>query len=304
MTTKTNAFGVPTYQYQINLPGFDFEGPLDLLLQLIERNELPITEIALANIADEYVAYVNRLNEVDPAEIAEFLVIAAKLLYIKSQALLPAPPPRPGDAENAATAAEELIAQLREYKQIKDAAQFLRDRQEGGMRSYPTRRVGLNETMSDGVNEALQKLSGRSLANAGLAHLKLSDLLALVKRRLAAQQQQQLKLPLPATAHDMRQLVRSVKIEDKIALIEAKLDDIEAARLQNRPAASAVEFTSLFDPQNPPGSIEVIVTFMAILELLRRRLVEVSQHELFGEIYVNRPPTLFSAPVEQEQENE
>jgi segregation and condensation protein A len=304
MTTKTNAFGVPTYQYQISLPGFDFEGPLDLLLQLIERNELPITEIALANIADEYVAYVNRLSEVNPAEIAEFLVIAAKLLYIKSQALLPAPPARSGDAVDAATAAEELIAQLREYKQIKEAAQFLRERQEGGMRSYPTRRVGLNETMSDGVNEALQKLSGRSLANAGLAHLKLSDLLALVKRRLAAQQQQQLKLPLPATAHDMRQLVRSVKIEDKIALVEARLDDIEAARLQNRPAASAVEFTSLFDAQNPPGSIEVIVTFMAILELLRRRVVEVSQHELFGEIYVNRPPTLFSpVAIEQEQEN-
>lgn len=287
-----NAFGVPAYQYQIRLPGFAFEGPLDLLLQLIERNELPITEIALARIADEYISYINALNEVNPAELAEFLVIATKLVRIKSEALLPLPPSRSGEAENAPSAAEELIAQLREYRQVKEAAQFLRERQEQNFRSYPSRRVGPDETINQQVNLALAQM-GLTPAPA-LGGVKLGDLLNLVKRRLNQQQQQQLKLPLPATQQDLKKLVRSIKIEDKIALIEARLDEAETLALEDAEQPRHVEFTSLFDPANPPGSLEVIITFMAVLELLRRRLVEIRQDALFGEIYVERVANLFT----------
>lgn len=284
MTDKTNAFGVPVYQYQIRLPGFDFEGPLDLLLQLIERNELPITEIALARLADEYVAYINQLSEVNPAELAEFLVIAAKLLLIKSQVLLPLPPARASATEESPNAAEELLAQLREYKRVKDAATSLRDRQEHGYHAYTTRRIGPDETMTQQINAALLQY-GSPLEGAGLAGYKLKDLLALVQRRLNAQQQQQLKLPLAASDRDLRELVRSVKIEDKIRLLQTRMN-VEPSSNSNGDPLQVVEFTSLFDPAAPPSPVEVIVTFMAVLELLRRRTVEVRQDDLFGEIYV------------------
>jgi segregation and condensation protein A len=285
---KLNAFGVPAYQYQISLPGFAFEGPLDLLLQFIERNQLPITEIALARIADEYVAYIKQLSVVNPAELAEFLVIAARLLLIKSLALLPTPPSHNGDAEDAPSAAEELLAQLREYKQVKDAAERLRQLQEEGQRAYSSQRIGPSELMVRQVNQAVQELGGPA-AGTGLGGLSLSDLLALVKRRLAAQQQQQLKLPMDARPEELKALVRSVKIEDKILLLETRLDEVErdAGLTQGSPPA-AVEFTTMFDPAEPPSPVEVIVTFMAVLELVRRRLVTVQQEDLFSEMLISR----------------
>ncbi len=285
MSDKINAFGVPTYQYQISLPGFDFEGPLDLLLKLIERNELPITEIALARIADEYVSYIRGLSEVNPAELAEFLVVAARLLYIKSLALLPLPPTRNSEGEEAPNAAEELLAQLRQYRGVKEAAASLRERHETGLRAFASQRLGPNETILHQLSAALQEF-GPPDSGAGLGGLKLNDLLALVRRRLAQQQQQQLKLPLEASPQELKALVRSVKIEDKIVLLERRLDLAQAGQDENQ--NRFVEFTSLFDPASPPSNVEVIVSFMAVLELVRRRLVEVRQDELFSELYIER----------------
>lgn len=283
---KLNAFGIPAYRYQISLPGIDFEGPLDLLLQLIERKELPITEISLSVIAEEYVSYINRLSEINPAELAEFLVIATRLLLIKSFALLPAPAAKSGDGEDAPSAAEELLAQLRDYKQVKDAAAGLRQRQEEGQRAFASRRIGPSDALVEQVNRAIQEQGGPA-AGAALGGVQLNDLLALVRRRLVAQQQQQQKQPQEAGPQELKALVRSVKIEDKILLLERRMDSAEQEAGTDVPPAP-VEFTSLFDPAEPPSPVEVIVTFMAVLELVRRRLVTVRQEDLFGEIYVNR----------------
>ncbi len=277
---ETHAFGVPVYRYQVRLPGFDFEGPLDLLLQLIERNELPITQISLANIAEEYTSYINQLTEINPAELSEFLVISAKLLLIKSAALLPAPPARPGEPEEGPSEAEELLAQLREYKRVKEAAKFLLGRQESGLHSYPSQRIGPTETQLKQVATALEEM-GRGQAGAGLQGFKLNDLIALVKRRLQAQQQQQLKLPMAVNPQDLANLVRSVKIEDRILLLEQRLQ-----------TEDRVAFSSLFDPNENASearlNMEIIVTFMAVLELLRRRVARTSQEGLFGEIYIEK----------------
>ncbi|HEX2914586.1 MAG TPA: segregation/condensation protein A [Chloroflexia bacterium] len=299
---NTNAFGVPTYQYQIRLPGIDFEGPLDLLLQVIERNELTITEIALARIADEYVSYINQLTEINPAELAEFLVIAARLLLIKSQALLPLPPSRSGDGEDAPSAAEELLAQLREYKQVKDAAAALRERQENGLRSFSSQRIGPNEAIMRQVNSDLQAMGAPPV---GIGGMKLNDLLALVKRRLASQKQQQLKLPMEASPQELKRLVRSVKIEDKIQLLETRLNEVETQAADSA-QSRYVEFTSLFDPETPPSSVEVIVTFMAVLELVRRRKAQTRQDDLFNEIYIERiePPVYAGQTVRNEDEED
>ncbi len=270
---------IPAIRYQVRLPGFDFEGPLDLLLQLIERNELPITQISLANIAEEYTSYINQLTEINPSELSEFLVISAKLLLIKSAALLPAPPARPGDPEEARpTEAEELLALLLEYKRIKDAAKVLQQRQESGFRAYPSQRIGPTEVQLREVTLALEKM-GRGKAGEGLQGLKLNDLLALVRRRLLAAKQEQLKLPL---AIQPDKLGRTVKIEERISALEERML-----------TEKQVTFSSLFnweelEEDDRQTNLQIIVTFMAVLELLRRKSAVAVQDELFGEIYISQ----------------
>jgi segregation and condensation protein A len=260
-------------RYRVRLP--DFEGPLDLLLQVIERNELPITAITLANIANEYLNYIEQLTEINPAEIAEFLVVAAKLLLIKSQALLPGTPKGLNTTEEATVTAEELVAQLQEYKKIKNAALLLRQRQESGLESFVSKRRGANEGILRQVTADLEK-SGGNLGGTGLQGVTLENLLALVRRRLAQQRQEQLKLPLMTTPQNISNLTRKVKIEDKIALVENRLQ-----------TQTSLHFSDLFD--NPQANHqEIVVTFMALLELLRFRKINIIQAEHFGEIVIER----------------
>lgn len=103
--------------YTVKLPLF--EGPLDLLLHLIQKNELDITVISLARVADQFVEHMHRLQNVQPGVIADFLVIAAKLLVIKSRLLLPRPPIIEEEEEDPGQA---LARRLRDYKRFKDAA--------------------------------------------------------------------------------------------------------------------------------------------------------------------------------------
>ncbi|MCB0002073.1 MAG: segregation/condensation protein A [Anaerolineae bacterium] len=109
-----------TAPYTVKLPLF--EGPLDLLLHLIQKNELDITAISLAKVADQFVEHMHRLQDVQPGVIADFLVIASKLLVIKSRLLLPRPPAIDEEEEDPGQA---LARRLREYKRFKDAAAAL-----------------------------------------------------------------------------------------------------------------------------------------------------------------------------------
>jgi len=108
--------------YAVTLP--EFTGPLDLLLRLIERAELDITTIALASVADQYLAHVRTLEEVEPRELAEFVSMAARLILIKSRALLPRSPTTPAEAGDED--AGQLVAQLELYRRFKQAAEVLR----------------------------------------------------------------------------------------------------------------------------------------------------------------------------------
>lgn len=111
-----------------------FDGPLDLLLQLIERRELDITTVSLAQVADRYLAHVRAMQSVDPYGLAEFIAVAAKLLLIKSTVLLPRPERGP-DAEELEDPTD-LTERLREYQLIRQAAVALKEREEQGLRSY------------------------------------------------------------------------------------------------------------------------------------------------------------------------
>ncbi|MFZ5364219.1 MAG: segregation and condensation protein A, partial [Patescibacteria group bacterium] len=99
--------------YQIKIE--KFEGPFDLLLQMIEKEEMNITEISLARIADQFILYLEQMENLNPAEMADFLVVAAKLLWIKSKALLPS-------LEVEGEDGSDLATQLKIYKEYRDAS--------------------------------------------------------------------------------------------------------------------------------------------------------------------------------------
>jgi len=120
-----------TQTFPVDLPVY--QGPLDLLLQLIEREELDITKVALAQVTDQYLAYVREMEQHDLANIADFVIIAARLLLIKSEALLPRPPQRaPGEEDPG----EELARQLILYKKYKEIGEILRHREDEGLRTF------------------------------------------------------------------------------------------------------------------------------------------------------------------------
>ena len=110
--------------YQVTVPAFD--GPLDLLLHLVERDELDITVISLRRVTDQYLAQVEALQQGKIDHLIDFLVVAARLVLIKSRALLPRPPDSSGETEEE-DPAETLIRQLRQYRQFKQAAAWLQE---------------------------------------------------------------------------------------------------------------------------------------------------------------------------------
>ncbi len=231
--------------YQVRLPVF--EGPLDLLLHLIEREKLDITAVSLAQIADQFLDFVRSIEKVQPGTLADFLVMAARLVYIKSRLLLPQPT-NSENGEDEEDPGEALARQLREYKRFRDAAEALRFIEERGLRSYL--RVA-------GPPELERHLESDAMS--------LADLLA------AAQAAFVVELPKPPVGTVVAPF--TVTIHDQIRLIAQ-------ATAGNRPVVfgSLLRFTR--------NRVEIIVTLQALLELLKRHQVQAEQSLLFGEIVI------------------
>ena len=122
---------MPSSAYTVQLPVF--AGPLDLLLQLIEREELDITKVSLAQVTDQFLSYIKVLEQLNISDLADFLVIAARLVLIKSEALLPRPVERqPGEEDPG----DELARQLLAYKKYKQIAGLLKEREDTNLRTY------------------------------------------------------------------------------------------------------------------------------------------------------------------------
>jgi len=152
--------------YEITTPVF--EGPLDLLLYLIEKAELDITKLALAQVTDQYLEHIRKLEIIAPDEVSAFLVIAAKLLQIKSEALLPRPPEREVGEEDLG---EALARQLLEYQRYKTVAERLASREFSGLRTYL--RLAAPPRMEGKVD--LSDLTLQDLASAAAAILLQVD---------------------------------------------------------------------------------------------------------------------------------
>ncbi|HEY71466.1 MAG TPA: segregation/condensation protein A [Anaerolineae bacterium] len=230
-----------TYTIELDI----YQGPLDLLLELIERAELDITKIALAQVTDQYLEHLARLQEHSLEDLASFLVIAARLLQIKSEALLPRPPERePGEIDPGEALAQQLIA----YKKYKQIASVLAERTQAGLRSH----LRLAPTP---LPEPKLDLSG----------VELEDLRRAMLEALAASPEK--------PSMDRVVVPHRVHIRNQIHLI---LDSL-------RSKGSTTFWTLL---RNMQSRIEIVISFLAMLELIKQRRISVSQDALFADIKV------------------
>ena len=239
-----NVAGHQTGTYNVAIPVY--EGPLDLLLQLIERAELDITAISLAQVTDQYLSHIHQM-QVPADEISAFLVVAARLLQIKSEALLPRPPVREAGEEDLG---EALARQLKTYKRFKELANWLDDREMHHLHTFL--RVA-----------PPPKVEGR----LDLSDITLTDLIAAAEAIYSEEAEKQ-SLGTIITAP-------RVTIREKIAWI--------AERLGENPNTM---FSKLLGDK--PTRLEIVVTFLALLELVKRYRVSARQEGLFSDIQIDK----------------
>ena len=224
-----------------------FEGPLDLLLHLLDKSQIAIEDIFVSDITEQYLDYIKTLPEMDMESASEFLATAAMLLEIKSRSLLPKPPKQQDDEEDPE---QVLIRRLKEYKQIKENAEILRVR-EGKLEGMYFK---MPEEMCFNDRFEIEDVSLDALMRA------LDDVIARVNQ---AKQ-------IPA----VREIRRDVyTIKDKMTFIKQRL----AVR-------KSILFSELFS--NDRNKSEVVTTFLAMLELWKNHFLRITQTELFSEIIV------------------
>ncbi|MBC8081121.1 MAG: segregation/condensation protein A [Gorillibacterium sp.] len=234
-----------------------FEGPLDLLLHLIDKNEVDIYDIPIRTITDQYMEYLSMMQELELDLTSEFLVMAATLLSIKSRMLLPKPPIVEMDWENDYGESDldpraELIRQLIEYRKYKEIAEHLREKEVERSLIYTREPSDLTPFASQvkenpllgimpadlmwAFQKALKKMVGRN----AVAHIRRDEI--SVKERI-------------------RQIIRQLKLEGgKVLFSRLLVDDYSRE--------------------------ELVVTFLALLELMKMKRVVCFQHQLFEEIVI------------------
>lgn len=247
---------------QIELPYHvrleQFEGPLDLLLHLIKKNEINIYDIPISLITQQYLDYLNLMTSLNLAVAGDFLVMAATLVQIKSRMLLPADE-TDGEDEDGPDPREELVRRLLEYKQFKDAAGRLDERDKVWRDVFAREQPTPVSVRSD---ESL------------LDEVTLFDLVDALQGILA-------RTP---NKHLIEIIPENLTVKDRMnAILES---------LQGR---ESVTFASLFEQSR--ARLVIIVTFLALLELIRIKLVRVFQPESFGAILLTRTFT----PVSESQ---
>ena len=237
-----------------------FEGPLDLLLYLVKKEEVDIYEVNLTKIATQFIQYIELMRQLDLEVAGEFLVIASTLMYIKSRELLPVDQQveAEGDEEEG-DPRWELIRQLVEYKKFKDAAAQLQNREAEQENVFP---------------RLPAKPEFESARPPPRPEVSLFDLIHAVSSVLKRFQQ--------------RDQPRDI-FEDKWTVSEK----IELLR-ELMAGKGVLKFSELF--QQSASRMEVVVTFLALLELIRLKQIVVSQPAPFSEIEIRRAPAL-SAPA-------
>lgn len=227
--------------YEVKLE--KFAGPLHLLLQLIETEELDITEISLAQVTEQYIRYLEQVEELYPYELADFLVIATKLLLIKSRTLLPYLQPEEEEETN-------LEAQLKIYREYLEAAKTIEKIIKKGNWTYDREEIHFRSTE--------------------IIFSPPKNITILSFRQIFADVLQGLEpiICLPKVA-----IVKAITLKEKL--------DILQRRLMNE---MKINFMKLV--QESKSKTEVILNFLAVLELIKQEIVVVHQEKHFGEIEI------------------
>lgn len=270
--TADNAGLLEQARYVVRLPLF--EGPLDLLLHLIEKRQMEITTISLVVVTDQYLAYLQQweAEELPVANMAAFVSIAARLLFIKSQSLLPRTSKEEltEEAEGAAEMAEELQRHLVEYKLAKEIATHLRQREESGLQTHG--RSGLLA----GIEAQL------AWTPPTLVGLEVQSLATAFQRLL------ELRAKEAANGADFLPTAR-VTVKERINEI--------ANLLKAKPSILLTEVI-----ENESSRFVIIVTFLAVLEMWKHERIAVKQASLLGPILLERGTRWTEEAVEDESD--
>lgn len=242
----------------LNIKIDNFEGPFDLLLHLIKKNQMDIYDIKIYDITSQYLEYLNAMKEMDLEIASEFIVIAATLLEIKSKLLLPKPKSEQEEEGNDPRA--ELVAKLLEYKKYKQVAQFLKQRETDTGVIY-TKKPEIIEDIRK--NEDFQENLFKNMDMLKLYNL-YAKLMEMYLNKSNIENKFSREIP-----------VDKYKIEDKmenIVSILSKKDRMVFSNIRER----------------CENKIEVVVTFLALLELIKLRSIRIVQQSNFREIYIER----------------
>ena len=227
-----------------------FEGPMDLLLHLIRDNKLDIYDIPIAFITHQYLEYLDMMRDLNLELAGEFLVMAATLIHIKSRMLLPVE--EKTEEEEFEDPRLELVQRLLEYQAYRDAASILKDREEDASRYF--RRPVIAEADE-----------GESEPEPTLFDVSIYDLLAAFKKIL------------DAAPPEVRKITReTLTVKDRMSTIVEMIEH-----------ADSIRFEEVF--KNNVSRTQMIVTFLAMLELLRLGLARVYQEKEFGSIWIINP---------------
>jgi segregation and condensation protein A len=237
----------PSGLYRIKLPVF--EGPLDLLLHLIKKNEVEIVDIPIAAITEQYLAYLEMMRQLNLDIAGEFLVMAATLTLIKSRSLLP--PSEGGEEEEEADPRADLVRQLLDYQRYREAALALSER--------PLLRRDVF------AREPLMDVEGGEVAGEPL-RLKVTVWELLEAFRAV------LKRARPEAVHEI--VAEQLSLRDRVRTL-----------LQALSVARSIEFDSLFDED--ASRADIIVTFLALLELMKMGAIRATQEERYGRIVID-----------------
>ena len=238
-TNQVNAYKIDTPVYQ---------GPLDLLLQLIETAELDITTLALAQVTNQYLKHLEKLQDLPPDEVSAFLVIAAKLIQIKSEALLPQ---QAAGREEEIDIGNELARQLIAYKRYKEIADLLADRKDLGYQTF----IRLSSSQLE-VNDQLD-----------LGEFGISDLFDLATRIFQKEMD--------------RKSISTVVERPKIT-IKDKINQISDRFINT----DKITFRELLGKEY--SRIDIVISFLALLELIKGNFIEVVQTKIFDDITMKK----------------
>lgn len=242
-----------TNAYKIKIE--NFEGPLDLLCHLVEKNKMNIYDIPISEITNQYIEYINSMQAMNLEVTGDFLIMASSLLLLKSKTLLPV---EEEDSDDEEISKEELIQKLVEYKRIKEITELMKDNGEKFSMFHYKEPEKIAFTK---VKPKLEKTYS-------------SDLIPSVFMRIAKANIEKIN----HNASDVNRLIESEKIT-----VKSKIKDILRGILKK----GHLIFNKTFDIQEK-SKIEVITAFMAMLELNRASKVNISQEYNFGDIKLTR----------------